>query len=184
MLGSRPSPPWAQCNKHLIHKETEGTSRNQNTAAGARGVDTARVPAPQARLTSSGHHLWQPSTLTPSRETSWQRLLEPGVASPRGPGVQGRAGLSAGSSAGYSPGQAEQRLTVQVASELEVTSSTVCGSSPTQAGIYFTCIAPGDQVRLRGLAPKARSVPVIQRQGRLSGSIKASRRRLSLPACG
>lgn len=38
MLGRRPSPPWAQQarNKHLIHKEMEGTSRNQSRATGDR----------------------------------------------------------------------------------------------------------------------------------------------------
>ena len=51
VLGSGPPLPWAQPvdNKHLIHKEADGTSRNRNVAA-AEGVWTPRgcLPSPQA----------------------------------------------------------------------------------------------------------------------------------------
>ena len=51
VLGSGPPLPWAQPvdNKHLIHKEADGTSRNRNVAA-AEGVWTPRgcLTSPQA----------------------------------------------------------------------------------------------------------------------------------------
>lgn len=39
-----PHPGLGAHNKHLIHREAEGTSRNWNMAAGQGGVDTTKVP--------------------------------------------------------------------------------------------------------------------------------------------
>lgn len=79
VLSSGPPQPWAQPahNKHLIHKEAKGTSRNRNVASAEEAWTPRGCPA-----NPSGHHLGDGA-----HTFLGQGALSPTVASPQGPRI-------------------------------------------------------------------------------------------------